>query len=45
MTRLQLLAGEMMGSFLFITTSSEAHPAFYPVGTGSSYPRGKVARA
>jgi hypothetical protein len=29
---------------LFIQTSSGAHPASYPVGTGVSLPGGKVAR-
>jgi hypothetical protein len=29
-------------SRLYVQTTSEAHPAFYPIGTRDSFPRGKV---
>jgi hypothetical protein len=28
-----------------VETGSEAHPAYYPIGTGGSFPAGKVAGA
>jgi len=47
MARVQFLAGAMMGVFLchYIQTGSGAHSVSCVMGTGSSYPRGKVARA
>jgi len=46
MTRVQFLAGAVKGFLSFhhhAQTSSQAHPAYYPVGIGVSFPRGKVA--
>jgi hypothetical protein len=31
-----------LSSILFVHTSSEAHPASYPMGTGGSFPGGKA---
>jgi len=45
MIRVQFLAG--IGNFSLcqhIQTGSMAHPAFHPMSTGGSFPRGKAAR-
>jgi len=47
MTGVQFPAGAMMGFFSLhhcIYTGSEAHPAYYLMGTRDSFPRSKVAR-
>jgi len=47
MTGVQFPARAVKGFFFFlchtVQTTSGAHPASYPLGTGDAYPKGKVA--